>query len=115
MTTESVVSVAVKVARPAVEEVTKNTTMPLVEAPDAAEMVSVAPRLDASVTVLPEIKLLPASFSVMVMVEAIAPSAGTPAGEATTVELFVVGTDFVYVRVICPAPPAPRCKSRHAP
>jgi hypothetical protein len=47
--------VAVKTGEPGVVEVTANVTTPEpLEAPEASEIVSVAPRLDTNVTVLPE-------------------------------------------------------------
>lgn len=46
---------AVKVAEPTVEDLTVKVTTPLeLDGPEAAEMVSVAPRLEESVTVFPE-------------------------------------------------------------
>ena len=55
----SVTSVAVKTDEPLVTEVTVKVTSPLVaEAPEAAEIVSLAGRLEASVTVLPGTGLL---------------------------------------------------------
>jgi hypothetical protein len=55
----SVTSVAVKTDEPLVIEVTAKVTSPLaVEAPEAPEMVSLAGRLEASVTVLPGMGLL---------------------------------------------------------
>ena len=51
----SVESVAVKTGAPAVVDVTVKVTTPEpLDAPEAAEIVSVAPRLEARVTVLPE-------------------------------------------------------------
>ena len=87
-TTLSVVSVAVKTGVPAVEDFTVKVTTPAeVETPEAAEIVSVAPRLEASVTVLLATALLLASFRVTVMVDVATPSFATVAGLAATVEL----------------------------
>ena len=70
MVTVSVVSVAVKTAGPAVIDFTVNVTTPkALELPEAAEMVSVTPRLEESATVLPETGLPLASFNVTVTVE----------------------------------------------
>lgn len=86
--TLSVVSVAVKTGEPAVEDFTVNVTTPEpLETPEAAEIVSAAPRLDASVTVLPGTAALVASFSVTVTVDSVTPSLATVVGLATTVEL----------------------------
>ena len=52
---ESVVSVAVNVEVPIVDDFTVNVTTPeALDAPDALEIVSVPPRLDARVTVFPD-------------------------------------------------------------
>ena len=56
------------------------------DAPEAAEIVSVAPRLEASVTVLPETGFEFASFKVTVIVEVVLPSATTEAGLELTVD-----------------------------
>ena len=86
-TTLSVVSVAVKTGAPAVDDFTVNVTTPArVEAPEAADIVSVAPRSDASVTVLPETGLPVPSSNVTVMVAVLAPSATWVVGEAISVE-----------------------------
>lgn len=86
--TLSVVSVAVKTGEPAVEDFTVNVTTPEpLETPEAAEIVSVAPRLEASVTVLPGTAALVASFRVTVIVDSVAPSLATVVGLATTVEV----------------------------
>ena len=85
--TVSVVSVAVKTGAPVVVDVTVKVTTPEPsEAPEAAEIVSVAPRLEARVTVLPETGLELASLSVTVIVEVVLPSATTEAGLALTVD-----------------------------
>jgi len=90
-TTLSVVSVAVKTGVPVVADFTLNVTTPVsLEGPEAAEMVSVAPRLEANVTVLPATGLLVASFKVTVMVEVVTPSLATVVGLAATVELAVL-------------------------
>ena len=84
----SAVSVAVKTGEPGVAEVTLKFTTPLAsDNPEAAEIVSVAPRLDASVTVLPATGLLLASSKVTVIVEMAAPSAAAAPGAADTVEV----------------------------
>ena len=83
----SVESVAVKTGAPAVVDFTVKVTTPEPsEAPEAAEMVSVAPRLEASVTVLPETGLEFASLRVTVIVEVLTPSDSTEVGLATTVD-----------------------------
>ena len=56
------------------------------EGPEAAEIVSVGPRSEASVTVLPATGLPLASFRVTVIVDVLTPFAGTEAGLADTVE-----------------------------
>jgi hypothetical protein len=85
--TLSSVSVAVKTDEPGVKEVTANVTTPkLSETPEAAAIVSSAPRLEASVTVLPETALPPAAFKVTVIVEVAVPSAKIEVGEAATVD-----------------------------
>src|SRR5437868_13978577 len=87
MVTLSVLSTAVNCGAPAVADVTVNVTTPNeLEVPDAAEIVSVPPRLEDSVTVLPATGLLFASRSVTVMVEIVLPSAVTPVGLAATVD-----------------------------
>ena len=81
-------AVAERTGVPTVVDFTVNVTTPeALETPEAPEIVSVAPRLDASVTVLPEIAVLLLSFTVTVTVEVVEPSAITDAGEASTVEL----------------------------
>ena len=83
----SVESVAVKTGAPAVVDVTVKVTTPEPsDKPEAAEMVSVAPRLEARVTVLPETGLELAFFRVTVMVEVVLPSAVTEAGLLLTVD-----------------------------
>ena len=92
MVTLSVVSVAVKTGAPAVVDLTVKVTTPEAsEGPEAAEIVSVAPRLEASITVLPGTGWLLASLSVTVTVEVVLPSAVTEDGEAETVESVAVG------------------------
>ena len=86
--TLSVESVAVKTGAPVVVDFTVNVTTPEeLELPDAAEIVSVALRLEASATVLPETGLLFASFNVTVTVEVVVPSAVTELGKAATVDV----------------------------
>jgi len=98
--TLSVVSVAVKTGAPAVVEVTVKVTTPEASlAPEAAEIVSVASRLDASVTVRPSTGLLPASFKVTVIVELVTPSAATEIGDADTVELAALTASDAKVTV----------------
>jgi hypothetical protein len=85
---ELVVSVADKVAVPARVDLTVKVTTPeAFEAPDAAEIVSDAPRLEAKVTVFPATGLLFESSRVTVTVEVDIPLAVTEDGEALTVEL----------------------------
>ena len=86
-TMTSVVSVAVKMAEPAVVDFTVKVTTPeTLEGPEAAEIVSVVPRLEASVTVLPEMGALVRVKRVTVMVDEAAPLAVTEVGDAVTVE-----------------------------
>jgi hypothetical protein len=97
---ESVVSVAVNTGEPAVEDFTVKVTTPVeLEVPEAAEIVSVAPRLEASVTVLPDTGLLWASFNVTVIVEVLTPSAATDEGEGATVDCAAVTAPAVNVTV----------------
>ena len=92
ITIPSVVSVAVKMAEPAVVDFTVKETTPVVsEMPDAGNIVSVAPRFDVSVTVLPAARLLLESFKVTVMVAVLIPSLPTVMGMAATVELVAPG------------------------
>jgi hypothetical protein len=102
--TLSVVSVAVKTGEPAVVDfAVKVTTPEELELPEAAEIVSAAPRLEASVTVLPETGLPLASFSVTVIVEVVAPSAATVFGVADTVDCAAVtAPGFTVVIVVEP-------------
>src|SRR5207248_112162 len=73
---------------PAVLDVmVKLTAPPASEGPEAAPMVSVAPRLEDRVTVSPGRAALPASLTVTVTVLPVAPSATVVALVATTVEL----------------------------
>ena len=100
MTMLSVVLLAVKNGEPIVEDFTAKVTTPFVlDGPEAAEIVSVAPRLEVSDTVLFETALLLASFSVAVMVEVVTPSAGTEVGRADTVEPEGLITPAVKVTV----------------
>ena len=83
----SVVSVAVKVAVPAVTDFTVKVATPLaLELTVAGEIVSVPPRLDVRDTVFPETALLLESTKVTVIVEVVDPSAVIELGEALTVE-----------------------------
>jgi hypothetical protein len=80
--------VALKTAVPVVVDRTVKVTVPdALEAPDAAEIVSTAPRLEARVTVLPATGLPLASCKLTVMVEVVEPSAGIEFGAAATVEV----------------------------
>ena len=98
--TVSVVSVAVKTGAPAVVDLTVKVTTPEPsEAPEAAEIVSVAPRLEARVTVFPATGLELASLSVTVIVEVVLPSATTEAGLALTVDWAAVGVPAAKVTV----------------
>ena len=72
----------------------KVTTPAVVEVPEAADTVSLAPRLETKVTVLPESGLEFASFNVMVRVEVLVPFAGIElelAARVETVELTAPG------------------------
>jgi len=83
----SVVSVAVRVALPAKEDLAVNVTTPTeLETPDAADKVSLAPRLEAKVTVFPGIAFEFASSKVTVIVEVAKPFAVIELGLATVVE-----------------------------
>ena len=87
MVMTSVESAAVKTGAPVVLDLTVKVTTPEPsEAPEAAEIVSVAPRLEARVTVFPVIGFELASLSVTVIVEVVLPSAVIEVGLATTVE-----------------------------
>jgi hypothetical protein len=87
-TIESVVSVAVSVLGPAVVDRTVPVVCPLaLVAAAGCPIVSVAPREEANVTVLPLTGLLFASRNVTVIVEVTTPSAATVVGLATTVEV----------------------------
>jgi len=98
--TGSVVSVAVNVGLPAVRDVTVNVTTPKeLEGPEAAEIVSRAPRLDTRLTVLPGTGLLFKSSSVTATVELLTPSAVTNPGEAVTVDTNVSTGPGVYATV----------------
>ena len=96
----SVVSVAVNTDEPTVDDLTVKVTTPKeLEAPEAAEIVSVAPRLDARVTVFPETGFPFTSFRVTVMVEVAVPFATTEVGEAATVDCAAVTGPAVKVTV----------------
>jgi hypothetical protein len=86
MVTASVV--AVNTAAPTVVDVTVKVTTPeVLEGPEAAEIASIAPRLEARVTVSPA-TAAPALFvRATVIVEVLVPLAVTEAGEADTLEL----------------------------
>jgi hypothetical protein len=87
-TMASVVSVAVSVLVPAVLERTVPVVWPAALVGAAGcPIVSVAPREEASVTVLPATGLLLASRNVIVIVDVVVPSAVTVAGAAATVEV----------------------------
>ena len=84
---ESVVSVAVRVDDPATEELTVKVTTPdEVEVPDATDTLSLPPRLETRVTVLPDTGFDCASMRVTVKVESVDPFAGTVLELATKVE-----------------------------
>ena len=84
---ESVTSVAVKVGDPIFEDFTVKVTTPeLSDAPDAAEIVSLDPRLDARLTVFPSTGFPRLSMRVTVTVDVEVPSAVTVKGEAETVD-----------------------------
>jgi hypothetical protein len=86
---------------PTVVDVTVKVTTPEpLEGPEAGEIVSVAPRLEASVTVLPETGLLLASLSVTVIVEVVEPSAVTELGEAPTVEALALTAPAVMLKLL---------------
>lgn len=61
------------------------------EGPDAAEMVSVAPRLDVRVTVFPGTPIEMEFSRVTVTVEVVTPSAVMEVGDAETVETVALG------------------------
>src|SRR5439155_262024 len=83
----SLESVAVRVAAPAVVDFTVKLATPLaLVLPETVAMVSVAPRSEASVTVLPGARLPLASFKVTVIAEVVPPSAVTLPGLAATVD-----------------------------
>jgi hypothetical protein len=95
---ESVVSVAVSVLVPAVVDRTVPVVCPLVLVTAAGcTIVSVAPREDARVTVLPLTGLLLVSRSVTVSVEVVVPSATTVVGAAATVDVVADTTPAVNV------------------
>jgi hypothetical protein len=104
---ESVVSVAVIVAVPAVVERTVPVVWPFASvAATGCTIVSAAPREEVSVTVLPLTGLLLVSRNVTVIVDVATPSATTVVGLAVTVEVVadtapaVNVTDAVCVTVI---------------
>jgi hypothetical protein len=74
----------------------KVTTPLLLEGPLAAEILELPP-VAARDTVSPTTGLLLTSNSVMVIVEAVAPSAGTDVGLAVTVEFVALATAVVEV------------------
>lgn len=83
----SVVSVAVKTGAPVTVDFTVNEATPeALVVPETVVMVSVAPRLEAKVTVFPATGLEAASLRVTVMVDVVAPSAVTEVGLATVVD-----------------------------
>ncbi len=83
----SVVSVAVKVERPGVLELTVKVATPdELVVPEAGLMVSTLPRLEVKLTFLPATALPLKSFRVTVIVAVLLPFAGTEVGEAVTVE-----------------------------
>ena len=78
-------SAPVNTGAPTVGEVTVKVTIPLeLEVPEGAEMVSVAPREEVSVTFFPETGFELRSLRVTVMVEAVDPFAATEIGLAVT-------------------------------
>ena len=100
-TTVSVGSVAVKTGDPGVVDVTVKVTTPVGPVgPEAAEIVSVAPRLEARATVLPRAGELPASNNVTVTVEVLMPSAVTEVGAAATVDLAALAGGVTAVLLV---------------
>jgi hypothetical protein len=98
MTMASVVSVAVSVLVPAVLERTVPVVWPAALVAAAGWMiVSVAPREEATVTVLPLTGLLLASRNVIVIVAVVTPSAVTVAGLTVTVEVVAETAPTVHV------------------
>jgi hypothetical protein len=94
----SVVSVAVSVLVPTVAERTVPVVWPLALVTAAGcTMVSVAPREDASVTVLPATGMLLASRRVTVIVDVVVPSATTVVGLAVTVDVVADTAPAVHV------------------
>ena len=81
-------TVALKVAGPAVDEVTVKVATPLepVASGLGKATVSVAPRVEVNSTDTPGIGLLKGSNTVTVTVMGVVPSAGTPPGMAVTVD-----------------------------
>lgn len=72
---------------PATVDLTVKVTTPeAFELPDAAEIVSLPPRLEERVTVLPDTGFKLLSFNVTVIVEVVLPSAVIEVGDALTVE-----------------------------
>jgi hypothetical protein len=87
MTTVAVVSVAVKTSAPAVVDFTVKVTTPEVLLAAGALMLGEpGPEVLARLTVSPETGALVLSSKVTVIVEPVAPSAGTAVGDAITVE-----------------------------
>ena len=96
---ESVASVAEYTTVCAVESVTVNVTTPVaLDGPLAAEIVEL-PLPAASVTVFPLTGFPLASFSVTVIVDAVAPSATTVVGLALTVDVDALTAPVVIVSV----------------
>ena len=92
---------AVITALPDVKDLTVATNCPLAfVVPDAGVIVSVAPRLDDSVTLAPLTKLLFVSRTVTVIVLVAAPFATTLVGLAVTLEFAALTGGTVTVRVI---------------
>jgi len=90
----------VKTAAPAVLDLTVNVATPLPSVvAGLVVIVSAAPRLELSMTLVLEIGLFPASLRVTVIVEAAAPSAVTEAGDAVTVEFEALTGPVVKVTV----------------
>ena len=88
---------------PAVVVFTVKVTTPEVsEAPEGAEMLSAAPRLEEIATVLPGTGLPLASLSVTVMVAVVVPSATAEEDEAVTVETEALVTRGGGSEAFCP-------------
>jgi hypothetical protein len=85
--TESVVSSAVKLGEPDVEDFTVKVATPeAFVVPETVVMVSVAPRLELRETVFPETTFPFTSFKVTVTVDRVVPSAVIEVGLALTVD-----------------------------